>query len=216
VSGAGPRGCGLGHASLCRQAPGPPAWKRLFITHSPAFRPYSPVVVVAAGVAGDAWRNARERPNAGKRLRAIVVRTAAAWQPAVFRQRLFAVVVAPASWHRAGELRHRLAATVGANAKISGDKPTERRRILLRRRGTPGGAAPQNQNADCDESHYANAPSRLLKNAIVAFSNLAKRGAKLHAARKITTCVVILPSHPCDDAARLVFQQAARRLLRPQ
>ena len=41
-----------------------------------------------------------------------------------------------------------------------------------------------------------------LKNAFVAFFNLAKCGAQLRTARKITTCVAILSSHPCDVAAR--------------
>ena len=43
--------------------------------------------------------------------------------------------------------------------------------------------------------------NRLLKNAIVAFFNLARCRAKLRTARKITTCVAILSSHPCDGAA---------------
>ena len=38
--------------------------------------------------------------------------------------------------------------------------------------------------------------SSLLKNAIVAFFNLAKRLAKLRTAHKITTYVAILSSHP--------------------
>jgi hypothetical protein len=41
----------------------------------------------------------------------------------------------------------------------------------------------------------------LLKNAVVALFNLARCGAKLHTARKITTYVAILSSHPCDVAA---------------
>jgi hypothetical protein len=45
------------------------------------------------------------------------------------------------------------------------------------------------------------APSSPLKNAFLAFFNLAKREAKLPAARKITTYVVILSSHPCDVTA---------------
>jgi hypothetical protein len=49
----------------------------------------------------------------------------------------------------------------------------------------------------------------LLKNAVVAFFNLAKCGAKLRTARKITTYVAILASHPCDDAARRILQRAA-------
>jgi rhamnose transport system substrate-binding protein len=48
-----------------------------------------------------------------------------------------------------------------------------------------------------------------LKNAVLAFFNLAKRGAKLGTARKMTTYVAILPSHPCDDAARRILQRAA-------
>jgi hypothetical protein len=40
-----------------------------------------------------------------------------------------------------------------------------------------------------------------LKNTLVAFFNLAKCRAELRTARKITTCFVILASHPCDDAA---------------
>ena len=43
--------------------------------------------------------------------------------------------------------------------------------------------------------------SSLLKNAVVAFFNLAKCGAKLCTARKIATCGAILTSHPCGDAA---------------
>jgi hypothetical protein len=44
--------------------------------------------------------------------------------------------------------------------------------------------------------------SRLLKNAVVAFFNLAKLRAKLLAARKTATLVAVLTSHPCDVAAR--------------
>ena len=51
----------------------------------------------------------------------------------------------------------------------------------------------------------------LLENAVVAFFNLAKRGAKLPAARKISTCVDILPSHPCDGSSLSINQQAANR-----
>jgi hypothetical protein len=40
-----------------------------------------------------------------------------------------------------------------------------------------------------------------LKYAIVAYFNLAKCEAKLRTARKITTYVLILGSHPCDHAA---------------
>src|SRR3954447_18804660 len=54
-------------------------------------------------------------------------------------------------------------------------------------------------------------PSSLLKNALVAFFNLAKGGAKLRPARKITTSVAILGSHPCDHAGCRIFQQPARR-----
>ena len=43
--------------------------------------------------------------------------------------------------------------------------------------------------------------SCLLNNAIVALFNLAKLGAKLLAARNITTYVAMLASHPCDAAA---------------
>ncbi len=50
---------------------------------------------------------------------------------------------------------------------------------------------------------------RPLKNAVVAFFNLAKCGAKLRTARKITTCVAILSSRPCDVAARRIIQRAA-------
>jgi hypothetical protein len=47
-----------------------------------------------------------------------------------------------------------------------------------------------------------------LKKAILAFFNLAKRGAKLHTARKITTYVAILSSPPCDvSASRLPSSQ---------
>jgi hypothetical protein len=45
-------------------------------------------------------------------------------------------------------------------------------------------------------------PSRLLKNAILAFFNLAQCEAELRTARKITTYVAILSSHPGDVAAR--------------
>jgi|GEM_PF-5090203 len=53
--------------------------------------------------------------------------------------------------------------------------------------------------------------SSLLKNACLAFFNLAKLNAKPLAARKITTCVVILASHPCDDAGCRILQQPASR-----
>ena len=43
--------------------------------------------------------------------------------------------------------------------------------------------------------------SSLLKNAVVAYFNLAKCEAKLRTARRITTYVAILSSHPCDVAA---------------
>ena len=43
--------------------------------------------------------------------------------------------------------------------------------------------------------------SCLLINAVVAFINLAKLGAKLLTARKTTTYVDVLASHPCDGAA---------------
>ena len=43
--------------------------------------------------------------------------------------------------------------------------------------------------------------SCLLKNTVVAFFNVAKFGAKLLTARKITTYVVILASLPCDVTA---------------
>jgi hypothetical protein len=42
----------------------------------------------------------------------------------------------------------------------------------------------------------------LLKNAVVAFFNLAKFGAKLLTARKTATGVTVLTSYPCDGAAR--------------
>jgi hypothetical protein len=48
-----------------------------------------------------------------------------------------------------------------------------------------------------------------LKNAIVAFFNLAQCRAKLIGARKTATFVAILTSHPCDDAARSLCQRAA-------
>ncbi len=54
----------------------------------------------------------------------------------------------------------------------------------------------------------------LLKNAILAFLNLAKCGAEPHPARKITTCVAILSSHPCDVAACRINQQAVSMLQR--
>jgi hypothetical protein len=40
-----------------------------------------------------------------------------------------------------------------------------------------------------------------VENAVVAFFNLAKFGAKLLTARKMATCVAILASPPCDAAA---------------
>jgi|GEM_PF-4360789 len=46
----------------------------------------------------------------------------------------------------------------------------------------------------------------LLKNALVAFFNLAKLRAQPLAARRITTYVVILASHPCDDAGSRILQ----------
>jgi hypothetical protein len=52
--------------------------------------------------------------------------------------------------------------------------------------------------------------NNLLKNAVLAFFNLAKCGAKLRTARKITPARRdYLPSHPCDDAARRILQRAA-------
>ena len=54
--------------------------------------------------------------------------------------------------------------------------------------------------------------SCLLKNALVASFNLAKRRAKLRAARKTVTYVAILSSHPCEVAAFLYIQQAATLL----
>jgi hypothetical protein len=57
---------------------------------------------------------------------------------------------------------------------------------------------------------HAPSLSRPLRYAIVAFFNLAKRGAKLRTARKITTYVAILSSHPCDGAARRILQRAVR------
>ena len=50
--------------------------------------------------------------------------------------------------------------------------------------------------------HFSSSP---LKNAVVAFFNLAKCAAKLRTARKITTYVAILPSHPCDERSGLSF-----------
>ena len=50
-----------------------------------------------------------------------------------------------------------------------------------------------------------------LKNAVLAFFNLAKRRAKLAAARKTSVFkTLVLTSHPCDDAVR-AFQRAANR-----
>ena len=43
-----------------------------------------------------------------------------------------------------------------------------------------------------------NCTSSLLENTILAFFNLTKFGAKLLSARRITTYVAILASHPCD------------------
>jgi|GEM_PF-468057 len=57
-------------------------------------------------------------------------------------------------------------------------------------------------------------PSCLLKNAVVAFFNLARRKAKLREARKITTYVAILSSHPCEVAACRENQQAAKHQVR--
>ena len=45
------------------------------------------------------------------------------------------------------------------------------------------------------------AVSSPLVNALVAFFNLAKCGAKLRTARKTPIFIVVLTSHPCDDAA---------------
>jgi len=44
----------------------------------------------------------------------------------------------------------------------------------------------------------------------VAFFNLARRKAKLREARKITTYVAILSSHPCEVAACRENQHAAK------
>jgi len=54
------------------------------------------------------------------------------------------------------------------------------------------------------------ASNSLLKNSLLAFFNLAKLRAKLFAARKITTYVAILASHPCDAAASRLNRQAAK------
>jgi len=51
-----------------------------------------------------------------------------------------------------------------------------------------------------------------LKIAIVAFFNLAKRRSKLVAARKTANLVAVLASHPCDGAARRLYQRAAKPL----
>ncbi len=53
----------------------------------------------------------------------------------------------------------------------------------------------------------ANSP---LKNAVVAFFSLAKCEAKLRTARRITTYITILASHPCDAAARRIRQRTAK------
>jgi len=45
----------------------------------------------------------------------------------------------------------------------------------------------------------------LLKNAVVAFFNLAKRWAKPIAARKTAACVAVLASHPSDVHSLLSF-----------
>ncbi len=45
-------------------------------------------------------------------------------------------------------------------------------------------------------------PNCLLKNAVLAFFNLTKLRTELFAARKSTTYVADLASHPCDAAAR--------------
>ena len=55
------------------------------------------------------------------------------------------------------------------------------------------------------------APSARRNNASLAFFNLAKHGAKPRMARKITTYVAILSSHPCDVAACRIDQKAAIR-----
>jgi hypothetical protein len=67
-----------------------------------------------------------------------------------------------------------------------------------------------NESRDCAMLflRWRNSP---LKNAIQAFFNLAKCGAKPRTARKIATWVAILSSHPCDVAARRINQQAANR-----
>ena len=52
-----------------------------------------------------------------------------------------------------------------------------------------------------DDAYPELRANSLLKNAVVAYFNLAKCEAKLRTARRITTYVAILSSHPCDVAA---------------
>jgi hypothetical protein len=49
----------------------------------------------------------------------------------------------------------------------------------------------------------------------LVFFNFAKWEAMLPMAHTITTCVAILPSHPCDLAACRILQQAVRLNCRP-
>jgi len=59
-------------------------------------------------------------------------------------------------------------------------------------------------------SAHSNGRTRsLLKNAVLTFFNFASWEAKLPMAHEITTRVVILPSRPCDVAARRILKQAA-------
>src|SRR5688572_11960256 len=44
----------------------------------------------------------------------------------------------------------------------------------------------------------------------MAYFNLAKCRAELRTARRITIYIAIRSSHPCDEAARRVFQRAAK------
>ncbi|HZZ73490.1 MAG TPA: hypothetical protein VFE24_14645 [Pirellulales bacterium] len=53
----------------------------------------------------------------------------------------------------------------------------------------------------CTTARMAALANSLLENTLVAFFNVAKCRAEFRTARKIVACVVILASHPCDDAA---------------
>ena len=66
-------------------------------------------------------------------------------------------------------------------------------------------SAPAQEDAAGEDAQPGKRAARLpnspLKNAFVAFFNLARCRAKLRTARKIPTYVAILSSPPCDAAA---------------